>query len=211
MSDEDALESLTIAQLRKFANHAGIPFARDTTKDELIAKIKDAQNRRNLAAPVNENVGPKPGYTRILIHKDPSTGVKAGSRPVTVRVNGYVVTIPRGIPQDVPHKVVEVLQHSTKPQVVEDPSLPASDPQKFRMESVHSYPFQILASTPGPDPVSSWDKMREATYRPRERYRELFGRWPTRAALREAIKEGFIKLGSGETLGSVVADSDKDD
>ena len=65
---------------------------------------------------------------------------------------------------------------------------------------VHSYPFQLISMTPGPDPRPGVEKTKSSAYGPRVAFRDRFGRWPKRAELLEAIKEGLIKINAGEMI-----------
>lgn len=199
-----ALEDLSIAQLRKYASLYRLPYAKDATKKDLLAMINARLKNKQILTVVDESKEPAPGRSRIVIQKDPTIGPKAGSRPVPVFVNGYRCDIPRGVPCDVPHKVVKVLANSKHPQVTEDPDRPG----KSTYENLPSYPFQVLASTPGPDPQPGFERIKEAAYRPRERFFQLFDYWPTKAALRDAIKTKLITLKGHEFVeGGITEDS----
>ena len=205
----EELEAMTIAKVRSYAAMYNISYTRDMSKDDIITTILDKMAKKNVMKAANLDAPPAPGRTRVLISKDVSIGTKAGSRPVPVWVNGYVCTIPRGVAVDVPHKVVEVLKNSYHWQMTEDTSLPINDPKRMRFEPVVSYPFQILASTPGPDPSPGNEKAKQASYGPRLEFFEKFGRWPKRQELLDAMKQGFIKMRPG--VRAPVADEPVDD
>lgn len=189
---EQELNAYDMAKLRKFASHNRVAFTRDMTKEEIIEAIKAKHKDRDVVLLAEAGAGPKPGWARILLHKDPTPG--AGNRPVYIQVNGYKVTVPRGVEVDVPIKVVNVLNDAKELRKEEDPSEPYNSPKRWRNMLVHSYPFQTLAVTPGPDPRPGLEKSKAAKYGPRVAYRDKFGRWPQRAELLEAIKDGIIKL-----------------
>jgi hypothetical protein len=119
---------------------------------------------------------------------------------VYVSVNGYRITIPRGVQVDVPSKIVEVLNNAKDWQLVENPDEPMNSPKRYTRQPVLSYPFQLIDRTPGPDPRPGYERSKQAHYGPREKFAQLFGRWPKRHELLEARKEGFIKLEPNETL-----------
>lgn len=196
--DSTSLDSLTIGQLRKYASLYRIALAKDASKPQILEAIKHKLKNKQITVVTDESKGPAPGRTRIVIQKDASLGPKAGGRPVPVFVNGYRADIPRGIPCDVPHKVVSLLQNCEHPQCVEDPD--ATGMNLYKIEMLPSYPFTILATTPGPDPSPGFEKIKRQTHRPREAFYQMFDYWPSKEALREAIKEGLISLNKGERL-----------
>lgn len=188
------LEELTIAQLRQYAKLYRITLEKDATKPEIVEAIKLRLKNKQILKVVDESKAPAPGRWRIVVQKDSSIGIKAGSRPVPVFVNGYRCDIPRGVPVDVPEKVVRLLETCRHPQVIEDPDRSGYS----KIELLPSYPFQVLAFTPGPDPQPGFEKVKEAGYRPRARFYQMFDYWPSKSALREAIKSGLIKLKDDE-------------
>lgn len=190
------LESYDIAKLRKFASMNRVVIARDMSKEEIIQAIKDKNKDRDIVLLAETGSMPLPGFARIILHRDPTPG--AGNRPVYVHVNGYKCTIPRGVEVDVPMKVVSVLNDAKEMRKEEDPSQPYNSPSRWRNTAVHSYPFQTISMTPGPDPRPGLEKGKQAKYGPRVAFRDTFGRWPKRAELLEAIKDGLIKLNSGQ-------------
>lgn len=195
-TDNTSLEGLTIGQLRKYASLYRIPLNKEATKLEILAAIKHKLKNKQVTVVTDESKGPAPGRTRIVIQKDASLGPRAGGRPVPVFVNGYRAEIPRGVPCDVPHKVVSLLENSEHPQCVEDPE----ENGRYKIELLPSYPFSILATTPGPDPSPGFEKVKQQTHRPREAFYQMFDYWPSKEKLREAIKEGLITLKRGEQL-----------
>lgn len=196
-SGPSTLAELTVEQLKKYATLYKIPFNKDSSKEELIVLIENKNKNKQLSVAMDTSKAPAPGRTRIVIQKDASLGPKAGNRAVPVFVNGYRADIPRGVPCDVPHKVVDLLQNCMHPQTVID----ENDPQgASKVELLPSYPFNILASTEGPDPAPGFEKVKAKTHRPREVFYQLFGYWPHKAALREAIKEGLISLKDDEKI-----------
>lgn len=185
----DRLDGMSIAQLRSYAKLINVPLTREHTTEDIKRDIRAKQKKHNIVNEADVNKGPAPGRWRIILHKNTEFGAKAGSRPVTIRVNGYVCTIPRNIPVDVPEKVVRVLENSVHYVAVEQP-----DGRSWGFESQLSYPFQVIAMTPGPDPSPGYEVSKARYYMMREAFRNEFGYFPkNRAQLENAIKEGFIK------------------
>jgi hypothetical protein len=102
-------------------------------------------------------------------------------------VNGFGVSIPRNVPVDVPEKIVRVLESSVHFVPIEGAD------GKTRGEAQLSYPFQVVAHTPGPDPTPGYEKTKARMYARRLAYRDEFGYWPrNQAQLREAEEKGLI-------------------
>lgn len=192
--DEDVkLENLTIQALRKYAALYRITLEKTATREQIIAIIKNKRSAVDMAVLVDEtSTGPKAGWARINIYRDPIPG--ATNNPVYVGCNGYNVTIPRGVEVDVPIKVVGVLTDAVEKRLVENYQEPHTSNKRWTWEPVLSYPFSVIATNPGPDPRPGFEKGKAATMRPREKFRELFGKWPSNDELLQAQKEGFIKM-----------------
>lgn len=200
------LDSMPIQQLRRFAALHRITAPRDATQKELVALIKDKQKGRDFAVVADKDTRPKPGWARIEIHRDATPG--AGNRPVYVGINGYRITIPRGVPVDVPIKIIGVLNDAKSLQLVENYDEPLNSPKRYSRQMVLSYPYQVHDSVPGPDPRPGYELSKQAHYGPRVQFLNLFGRWPSKAELLEAKKQGFIKLQGGEQFAAKEASSD---
>ena len=186
------LSDLDINELRKLATTVyRIVLTRDMSEAD-IRKAIEAKKKKSDYAELAELVGgaPKPGYARILVHKDPSPG--ASNRPVPLGINGYRIAIPRGIEVDVPIKVVGVLNDAKVSVLREDTSLAPNDPGRFKFESAHSYPFSLITMTPGPDPRPGYEQNREKQMRPRVKFRDKYGYWPRKEELREAMRRGDL-------------------
>lgn len=192
------LADKTIAQLRTYASLQRVAITREMTKEDIIAAIKAKNKDKDFLRIAEVGSMPLPGFARILMHRDPTPG--AANRPVYVHVNGYKCTVPRGVEVDVPHKVVSVLNDAKEQRKEVDQSQPLDSPNRIRNVSVHSYPFQLISMTPGPDPRPGLEKTKQSAYGPRVAFRDRFGRWPKRAELLEAIKEGLIKMNAGELI-----------
>ena len=192
--DTEKLEDLSIQALRKFAALYRITLPRDATKDQIVEIIKEKQNSQDLARVVGpeSNGMPGPGWARINIHTDPSPG--ASNQPVYVNCNGYVVTVPRGVDVEVPIKIIATLNDAAEKRLVENFQEPIESAKRWEYRTVLSYPFSVVAVTPGADPKPGAEAAKKAAHAPREKFRQLFGRWPRGNEVLEAQKEGFIKL-----------------
>jgi hypothetical protein len=182
----DAVESLDIAQLRKFANIMKIPAKRDWSKEDYIAAIKAKQDSQALATFVfDPSTAPAPGKARLIIHRDPSPNHK--NSPIHVGVNGYLISIPRGIEVDIPIPHVEALQNAKTVEINQMSSSNRENPSgTYKDEERTSYPFQVLAVTPG-EFFNPHDN-RGASYAASKRFFDKFGAWPTEGELKEVTK-----------------------
>ena len=191
-------ETMTLVQARKYASLYRIPVDKDMEKEDIIASIKNKMKSKDIAVVADTGEHPAPGWARIELHRNAMPGNQ--NRPVYVSINGYRITIPRGIPVDVPIKITKVLNDAKDFQLVENIDEPMNSPKRYTRQAVLSYPYQLLDITPGPDPRPGYERSKLAHYGPREKFMKLFGRWPKRYELLEARKEGFIKLDANESL-----------
>lgn len=185
---DERLDGMNIADARKLAKQYGVSLSREMTLEDIKKAIHLKRSKHKIVDQADLSQPPAPGRWRILVHKTTENGAKAGGRPQPIRVNGYFATLPRNVPIDVPEKVVRALENTVHYVATDDESGQSS------YEPRHSFPFQILAFTPGPDPVPGYEKAKARNYRMRLAYRDEFGVWPkNQAQLREAIDKGHIK------------------
>lgn len=201
------LETYTIAKLRSYASLYRVPFAKDSTKEEIIKAIKYKMRNTQMVKVADGKAGPAPGFVRVKLMKDSSP--KARNAAVYFMVNGRTAAIPRGVACDIPFKFEEAMRNSTHPQVVEDSSKAFNDAKRFSIEEAPSYPFEVLDRTPGPDPWPGTEVTRRASYGPREKFWKLFGRWPRRGEVHDAIKGGFIKREANEFIAETEVEGNK--
>lgn len=199
-SNVNKLEDMDIGQLRKFAAILHLNFPRDAKKADLIKLINDKKRGGDVAIISNVGDRPSPGWARIELHRSNVPG--ASNRPVFVGVNGYNITIPLGVEVDVPIKVVEALA------VAKTTKLTTDDQGRHSYEHALSYPYSVKDINPGPDPRPMNELGRKTSYGPRVAFRDLFGRWPRKDELREAQKQGFIKLTPLENITMEATNSD---
>lgn len=194
-------ETMTLVQARKYAGLYRIPVGKDMDKDEIIAAIKNKMKSKDIAVVADTGERPAPGWARIELHRNGMPGNQ--NRPVYVSVNGYRITIPRGVVVDVPIKITKVLNDAKDYQLVENLDEPMNSPKRYTRQPILSYPYQLLDINPGPDPRPGYERSKASHFGPRQKFAELFGRYPKRHELLEARKEGFIKLEPHETLPAV--------
>lgn len=190
-SQLETLESLDIASLRKYAKLMRITAQRDWQREDYVAAIKTKQDAANVALVFDNSTAPAPGHARIRIERDPTPGHR--NSPVPAAVNGRIWLVPRGIEVDVPLPVVEVLKNSVSNQYRQVEGGNASQPMGvFKEEEVRTYPFQVLAVTPGGAFLNPHDQ-RSANYERRLAFHKAFGRWPTDGELKEAMRAKIVK------------------
>ena len=141
---QDTLDRIEIGDLRKLAKLLGIKAERSWSTEDYVLAIKKIQEHGSVDTVVDENA-PKPGYVRIELYKDLSPGHRNLSVPVGF--NGNFIHIPRGVPVDIPKEFVGVLQDS-RYKVFEKKEDDQGRETYVEVEKL-SYPFQIIASTPG--------------------------------------------------------------
>lgn len=206
-------DAMKISELREYASHMQIPLAKTATKEE----IKEAIQRKlaGRAAPVLADGGKvPPGHAKIIINEDQTPG--SMQVPVYVNANGYQCTIPRGKEVIVPMRVVRVLQDAKSKRLTQTRVIDQYGREIPQNQTVvvPSYPMQVLDMTPGPEPLTLLEQQKQKTNGPRQRYAEMFGRWPRPADLRRAIERGLIKLQNDELLDSgsaqMIEDSEED-
>lgn len=188
----DAVESLDIANLRRFAKLMKISAGRDWTKEDYITAIKAKQESNSMATFVfDSSTAPAPGKARIIIHRDPRPDNK--NSPVHLGVNGYIISVPRGVEVDVPIPFINALKNAKTVEVVQQGESSRENPGGiYKDEARDSYPFQVLAVTPG-DFINPHDS-RAAKYKAKKKYFEKFGAWPTDGELKE-VQKALIQKG----------------
>lgn len=188
----DAVAKLDIAQLRSLTKMFGIPSERAWTKEDYIKAIKRHAETSNMATFVVDGTeAPAPGYARILLHRDPTPGHK--NNPVHLALNGYILQVPRGIEVDVPKDFVGVLNNAITivTEQVSNDNETGGVTSKFVDEKRTSYPFQVLAITPGTWKNPNDSRLAEAANR--QACCDAIGRWPTQGELDEWNKQRLKK------------------
>lgn len=185
-NQNEILEDLSIASLRSAAKALGITADRKWEKEDFVRAIKAKRQGDDVTKIVFDNSGaPAPGYARILVHRDPTPGHK--NSPIHVGFNGQLYQIPRNIEVDVPKEFVESLANARTVQIRQEQDATRKNPGGvYKDEEQLSYPFQVLAITPGQwkNPHDS----RAKSYAIRKQFNEEFGSWPTDGELKEYKK-----------------------
>ena len=180
MDTQDAIENsetVDIGTLRKAAKALGIQAERTWVRDDFVRAIKQRQQDGSgtLNFLVDGASQPPPGYARVIVHRNPTPGHK--NTPIHVGHNGTLFQVPRGLEVDMPKEFLNSLKDAITKETRE------VEPGKYVEEDQMSYPFQVLAITPG-----QWknpNDNRAASYRIRKEFMDMHGVWPTAAELRE--------------------------
>lgn len=186
----EAVAALDIQSLRKAAKLLGINANRDWTKEDFVAAIQAKQEENIQQLVFDSSTAPKPGFARILIHRDPSPGHK--NTPIHAGVNGWIFQIPRGHEVDIPIPLVEVLKNARSIQVRQREAPNAQNPGgTYTDEEQTNYPFQVLQITPGE--FKNVNDGRAAAYERRYAFYKKFDRWPTHGELAEAMRQKIAR------------------
>lgn len=179
VSQTEALAKLDINSLRTFAKIQNIKADRSWTKEEFITALQAKANASTVGMVFDSETGPKPGHSRILLHRDTSPGHKNSS--VHVGVNGTIYAVPRGVEVDVPTYVVNALNDAQG--IVTTHVEEQHGPGRYVENMQKSYPFQIIAVNPGK--VENRNDTRAREYAVRKACKDVIGKWPTHAELQE--------------------------
>ena len=175
----DALADLDIGSLRKVAKALGVSASRDWDKTAYVKAIIAHQNKSIASFVIDGDLAPAPGYARVLIHRDPTPGHK--NSPIHVGLNGRLFQVPRGPELDIPYPYVGVLRDAVTV-TTED----VSGEGDFVDQRRTSYPFQVLAMTPGE--FVNYNDQRAVNYQHRVEFHEKMGHWPTHGELTKYIE-----------------------
>ena len=199
---EDYVKQIKIAQGDSIPNavqapaEAAAPVA--ATRDE---KAEEAALLANYSLPSQSHKNDangelKPGYARIVLHKDPTPG--HSNSPVPIGLNGKFYVVPRGVESDLPLEYVDVLI-AAKQSVMRQKSEPsAANPAgEVVWEDIYSYPFQVISVKPGKAFSSAIDQ-RGSVARRKKAFVDKIGKWPTTGELMEFEKEERLVLRSLE-------------
>ncbi len=182
------LEGLGINELRKMASaNYGLKLTREHTKDDIINTIIGMMAKGNYATASDGEL--KPGWARIKLS---ATNDYRSAFPVHVNANGFECKIPFGVEVDVPIRVLESLKNAVEFRVYQNEF--GERAQKYS----DSYPFQVIGIVEGPDPRPGLEVAREQRLRPRKRFVEQFGFYPTDKVFRDFVQSGMFKLNAEE-------------
>lgn len=179
----EALDKLDINSLRSFAKLMGITSDRAWGKEDYVKAIQRKRESMTVSVVLDGGSAPKPGHSRILMHRDTSPGHKNG--PVHVAVNGNIFSVPRGVEVDVPSYLVNALKDAVSIQTVHIEDV--NGPGHYVESPQISYPFSVLAATPGEVTNQHDPRAQEAALRA-ECKDYLGGKWATEGEYREWLK-----------------------
>ena len=176
-SGQDAraqLKQATIGELRALAKFHGVKSEKTWKAEDYIKSIAAVLSDGSLSFNVQANdeddwqeelpevadystapkpIGakddkPAPGFARLVIHKDPTPGHV--NSPVQVGLNGRMFHVPRGKEVDIPYPYIGVLKDAVN-NIIRQKSEPTAQNPAGEMveEAMLTYPFQVLAVTPG--------------------------------------------------------------
>lgn len=214
---QDALSELndaTIGEIRALAKFFGVKSERTWKKSDYIKAIVAAQSGGQLSfnVPANDDDDwqedlpeikdysvpekgpgvkedrPAPGFSRLLIHKDPTPG--HANSPVPLGLNGRTFLVPRGKEVDLPTPYVGVLKDA-KQTVIRQKSEPTPQNPAGEMveEDILTYPFQVIMVTPGGKFTSAMDQRGQIAIR-KQAFADALGKYPASTAeLMEFEKE----------------------
>lgn len=192
-SQMDSLGKLDIANLRSLAKMFTIPTERNWSKDDYVKAIKRHADNSNMAQfVIDGGQAPAPGYARVLLHRDPTPGNK--NSPVHLTFNGCILQVPRGIEVDIPKEFVGVLNDAITivTEQVSNDNETGGVTSKFVDERRTSYPFQVIAITPG-----TWkntNDQRGPDAAARQACCDALGHWPTQGEFNEWSKHKIGKV-----------------
>lgn len=189
--EAEAIATLPIQGLRNAAKILGITAERDWNKEDFVRAIQAKQKEDSVTKVVFDgSTGPQPGFARILVHRDPTPGHK--NSPIPIGFNGQIYQVPRGVEVDVPKEFIGVLTDARSVEVRQAEGASKEQPSGiYKEETQTSYPFQVLAVTPGKwkNPHDS----RQASFAIRKEFKDMHGAWPTMGELRDFKKARMAK------------------
>jgi hypothetical protein len=184
----------------KIANGELVPNASalDVTQSETIVDEEEIQKLLAAYTPANKSNSTakplKPGFARIIIHKDPTPGHSNSAVPLGL--NGQFRIAPRGVEFDIEKEFVGVLAAAIQTVTRQKNEPTAANPAgEVVEEEIPSYPFQVLAITPGEAFRSDIDQRSSMAAR-RHRAMLALKKWPTLGELMEWEKEQRLTLRS---------------
>ena len=212
MAETDVLDGATIGDLRSLAKSYGIKAERSWDRARFVEEIVKAQaagvapdftsvddedneaerliaeySTRTASNGTVPTGAPKPGFARVIVHRDPTP--EHSNSPIPVGLNGRMFMVPRGVPVDLPIPYLGVLKDASQHVVRQSKEPTPSNPEGVVVEEdILSYPFQIISLTPGGKFVNNLDQ-RSTNAQRRKAFHSELGRWPTEGELREWEKE----------------------
>lgn len=183
---ENTEDKVDIGTLRAVAKALNIKSERTWRTEDYLEAIAAVQLSRNMPQVVVDENAPKPGFARIVIHRNPD---KQGSNsPVHLGLNGKIYQVPRGIPVDIENEFIEVLLHARSKQPVLKTQADAKNPTGiYGDEENMAYPFQVVASTPG-GKFHNVNDNRGSKHAIRKEFYDKYEHYPTDGELKAYIQ-----------------------
>lgn len=179
-------DKIDIGTLRAVAKALGIKAERTWRTEDYLEAVAAVQQARNMPEVALDENAPKPGFARIIIHRN--SDPNGTNSAVHLGLNGKIYQIPRGVPVDIEKEFLEVLQHAKSKQPVLRQQADSKNPVGvYGDEENMAYPFQVIAITPGSAFTSKLDN-RAAKHKQKEAFVAEHKYWPTEGELKEFLK-----------------------
>lgn len=179
----ESLELLPISEVRSRASkNFGLKLNKDHTKEDIINLIVGMASKSDYAKAATDNL-PEPGWSRIQAFPVPGRS----TFPFYVGLNGYFIWIPYNVKVDVPTKILGVLNDAQEMMITTD----EFGNQTRTLQA--SYPYQLIHTTPGPDPRPGFEVGRERKIAAKRAFAEKHGYWPKNADIKEAKQAAILK------------------
>jgi hypothetical protein len=174
------INTMGLAELKRTAKALGITGHKDWDEAQWKNSINTRRKQANVARVVDDMSTPIPeGFARIELQ---STNDEEKEAPVQVAINGFKSMIPKGVVVDVPTEVVdECLGHSTD--YISRRKRDAEGTETTVRVEVKAYPFTEYGRQSGESVIPT--SLTKETYSIRQKFREIFHRWPKREEQRK--------------------------
>lgn len=182
------LNELSIAELRQQAKALRIETEKDWDKSMFVAAIDARRKSRAICRIITDESAPiPPGFSRIMIPK----GAMGSSSPVSIQLNRFKTTLPRDVVVDVPTELLEILNNSHE---VGTEEIQTPDGRYVtKLVNQKSYPYMHYGTTKGKSGLIKGGNA-PATQSLREKFREIFGRWPRNAQFKAFRDDWMAKM-----------------
>lgn len=178
-----SLEKLEMHELRtKASKMFGLRLTREHKKEEIVDLIMAEMSKSNYAEEAEGEL--RPGYSRIILNR-----TEGKSTLVYINCNGYYCWIPVDHPVDVPTKVISILENAKEMKKIQN------EFHEYVDILTLSYPYQVIATCPGPDPKPGREAQTEKKWAPFRAFYEKYGRWPSQKVL-DAYTASSVRFNS---------------
>lgn len=179
-TDLTNISKMGLAELKRTAKALNIPGHKDWDEEQWRKAINNRRRNKSVARVVDDMASAIPeGFARIEIQ---STNDEEKETPIQCAVNDFVTMIPKGVVVDVPIEIVsESLENSTD-YITRTKIDKEGHEVKARIQ-VQAYPFREYGRSPGKSVIKPSTPYE--TQSVREKFREIFGKWPRREEQRE--------------------------